>query len=68
MDEPKRRGRPPKTGEKVSDYPIFTFAPDAETLDLMKRAAEDMGVPLGTWARITLTKQVREWAREQGLL
>jgi hypothetical protein len=49
----------PKKDEQMRNYPIYTFAPNEETYQKMKDAAEASGLTLSAWARQKLMEAVR---------
>jgi hypothetical protein len=60
MDVRKRgAGRPPKQGQRVSNYPVMAYMPDEEAYEMVREAAEQQNMTISAWARNVLIQEAR---------
>ncbi len=53
-----RGGRPPKA-DKMSNHQLYVFMPSEEAVQLVRQAAEEVGLPVSAWARSILLREAR---------
>jgi hypothetical protein len=62
-----KAGRPRKgENEKVQNYPVMVYMPNAEAFEMVREAAEREGLSISGWARSVLLNEAKKLVGKKG--